>query len=111
MAVKCPLCRKKRTNKRRVCDSCHDELMAEKRVVVIPLRDYWYSLIGRCYNEKWSLYKTYGAKGYTVHPDWKERDKFVEWGKRQGYRKGMLLIVEGLEYGPDTCSFKDKHAN
>lgn len=107
LCVKCNLegVRRKAT-KGKVCQKHYEDGKALKRVTVIPLRDYYYSLMGRCYNKKWKIYAHYGAKGYTVDPRWHERDAFVTWGKQQGYRKGMKLHVEGTVYGPDTCRFE-----
>jgi len=100
--------RVKTYRKTKLCEKHYSEVKSFKRTVIIPLRDYYHSLMGRCYNEKWQLYKTYGARGYTVNEAWHNRDDFVAWGKSQGYKKGKKLkLKEGAkEYGPDTCCFE-----
>lgn len=100
--------KRKKATKGKYCDYHYDEGKAKRRAVLVPLRDYWHSLMGRCYKPEWTLYKWFGARGFTVHPDWHEKKEFIEWGRQQGYRKGMKLIVDGKEYGPDTCKFVKK---
>lgn len=100
--------KRKKATKGKFCDFHYEEGKAKKRAVLVPLRDYWYSIIGRCYNEKWQLYKWYGAKGYTVDSRWLDKKEFIEWGRGQQYKRGMKLIVDGLVYGPDTCKFVNK---
>ena len=108
--VKCAVeGKKKKTYLRtKLCEYHYSEAKAFKRRVIIPLRDYYHSLMGRCYKESWKLYQTYGARGYTVAEAWHSRDDFVAWGRRQGYKKGMKLILKDgcKEYGPDTCHFE-----
>lgn len=101
---------KKKATKGKLCQKHYEDAKSLKRAIVIPLRDYYYSLIGRCSKPEWKLYATYGAKGYTVNEAWHKRDDFVSWGRSQGYRKGMILkLKEGCkEYGPDTCYFEKR---
>lgn len=102
--------RKKATNGR-YCLFHYEEAKAKKRAEFIPLRDYWYSLMGRCYKEHWELYKTYGARGYTVCEDWHERSNFIIWAKQQGYKRGRILKFKEVDckvYSPDNCYFEEK---
>lgn len=100
---------RKKATKGKFCDYHYEEGKAKKRSQFIPLRDIWYTMIGKCYKEHWKLYETYGAKGYTVCPEWRDsRNAFIDWSKKQGYKRGMKLVVEGKEYGPETCKFEEK---
>lgn len=100
--------RKKVYRRSKLCQHHYEEAKAEKRMVLHPLRQYYYSLMARCYRPTRKEYKYYGARGYTVAEVWHSRDAFVTWGKKQGYIKGMKLkLQEGSKiYGPDTCNFE-----
>ena len=110
--IRCVIClaegKRKKAYRGKLCEYHYAEAKAFKRTVIIPLRDYYHSLMGRCYNKKWKLYSIYGARGYTVDKRWHERDNFVAWGREQGYKKGMKLVLKEGEkiYSPETCSFK-----
>lgn len=102
--------RKKATHGK-YCLTCYENAKATKRANFIPLRDYWYSLMGRCYKEHWTLYATYGARGYTVCEEWHDRTTFISWAKQQGYKRGRILKFkeEGCKvYSPDNCYFEEK---
>lgn len=112
MCLKCKVegIRRKATNGR-YCQYHYEEAKQKKRAIFIPLRDYHYSLIGRCEKSHWKLYDTYGAKGYTVCEEWQDRETFISWAKRQGYKRGKVLKFkeEGCKvYSPDNCYFGDK---
>lgn len=103
--------KRKKATHGRYCQHHFDEASAKKRLEFIPLRDYHYSLIGRCEKEHWELYATYGAKGYTVCDEWRDRKTFIDWAKQQGYKKGKILKFkeEGCKvYSPENCIFEER---
>lgn len=69
------------------------------------------SIICRCYNEKDTSYKNYGAKGVTMCDEWKnDYQKFLTWCLENGYKEGLNLDKDtksGITkiYSPETCIF------
>lgn len=103
--------KRKKAEHGKYCFHHYDEFKAKKRATTIPLRDYWYSIVGRCTKEHWTLYSTYGAKGYTVCEAWLDKKTFVSWSVSQGYRRGMILkfkVEDCKVYSPDNCYFEEK---
>lgn len=64
-----------------------------------------YEMMRRCYNEKCVQYKSYGAKGIKVCPEWHDKERFKKWALENGYKKGLRLIRKDgtKDYTPDNC--------
>lgn len=102
---------RKKADRGKYCQYHYEEAKAKKRAWQVPLRDYHYSIMGRCYKEHWELYATYGAKGYTVCEEWHSKENFVDWAKKQGYKRGRLIKFkeEGCKvYSPENCYLEEK---
>lgn len=102
---------RKKATKGKFCQYHYEEGKAAKRAFLLPIRDYWYSIIGRCYKEHWKLYATYGAKGYTVAEVWHDKVNFIDWAKKQGYRRGLLIKFHNEDckvYSPENCYIEHK---
>lgn len=107
LCIKCKVeGKRKKATKGRYCQYHYEEAKAKKRIDFIPLRDYWYSIMGRCYKEHWKLYQAYGVRGFTVCEEWQDRSNFITWARQNGYRKGKLIKFNSSEckvYGPENC--------
>lgn len=70
----------------------------------------WYHMNSRCYNEKDTNYKSYGAVGVTVCDEWrKDFLSFEKWSLENGYSKNLSidrLDVFGA-YEPNNCRWAD----
>lgn len=64
------------------------------------------SLIHKCYNEKHSSYKNFGAKGITVCDLWRNGAKdMYNWAVSEGWKEGDIIILKQgeKEFNPQTC--------
>ena len=71
----------------------------------------YYDMKKRCYDKKYLLYDTYGAKGVRICSEWlNDRGKFIEWSKENGYKNGMRIkmIDSKKGYSPENCYFYQK---
>lgn len=64
----------------------------------------------RCYNVNSSHYKTYGAKGIEICPEWLENggvQNFISWSLDNGYDDNLSLdrIDNNKGYSPDNCQW------
>ena len=62
-------------------------------------------IMRRCYDEKYKLYKDYGAKGRRVCEEWHDRENFRLWAHNNGFEKGLRLLRRDTkaDYCPDNC--------
>lgn len=67
----------------------------------------------RCLNPKCQAYKNYGGRGITVCKEWMNFEPFLDWCKRNGWKKGLALDREDNEkgYAPDNCRFVTPQVN
>lgn len=111
----CVLCAvegvKRKAYKGKYCEKHWEKEKTEKRLTYIPLRDTWYTMIGKCTKPHWGIYKYYGAKGFSVCEEWQNRDNFISWAKSQGYRFGMKIgILPGAKvFSPENCFVEDRN--
>lgn len=66
----------------------------------------WLDMIARCYNEKSTSYKNYGAKGITVCESWKnDFEIFKSWAEKSGYTNNLTIdrIDNTKGYEPINC--------
>jgi len=74
----------------------------------------WQGIIQRCYNERNSNYKTYGAVGVKVCPEWlSSPETFIKWAEGEGYRKGLTIDRKDVtgDYTPTNCRFITRSEN
>jgi len=83
------------------------------------------NMLDRCYDPLSNKYHNYGAKGVTIHEDWRfSFTNFVEWSLAQGHTYEELCEreldkdfkcsqqnISPAIYGPDTCMFVSRHFN
>lgn len=74
------------------------------------------SMIGRCYNEKSSSYKNYGARDVKVCDEWKNSyESFMNWSLANGWQPHLQIDKDikgdGKLYSPDTCMFVTSKVN
>lgn len=75
----------------------------------------WAGIKNRCYNEKASNYKYYGAKGITMCSEWKNSfEKFHDWAFENGYDEtanAQSCTIDRIDitkgYYPDNCRWVD----
>lgn len=66
----------------------------------------WYSILQKCYDEKYKWYHRYGGRGITVCEEWYNYQVFSKWAVsqensfREGFEFGLLPDAE--EYSPST---------
>ena len=88
---------------------------------VVDKKSYekWSSMISRCYNDKCTNYKNYGAKGITVCEEWHCYANFKKWydenvyeieGERIHLDKDILIKGNKI-YSPETCIFVPQRIN
>ena len=70
------------------------------------IRSIYLTMLKNCYNEKASMYGTYGGRGVTVCEEWrKDYGSFERWALDNGYGDMLTLcrIDANKEYSPDNC--------
>lgn len=66
----------------------------------------WASMIQRCTNPSSKDFADYGARGITVHPDWRINfASFCDWSLANGYQPGLSIdrIDNSKGYEPSNC--------
>ena len=73
----------------------------------------WKAMKQRCLNPKCHAYKNYGGRGITVCEEWMTFEPFLDWCKRNGWKKGLALDRRNNEkgYAPDNCRFVTPQVN
>ena len=76
----------------------------------------WYSMIMRCYNEKFDNYRYYGGRGVIVCDEWKnDYQAFLDWSLANGYADDLEIDKDikgdGKIYSPETCQWVTRKKN
>ena len=75
------------------------------------LAHIWMNMIARCYDEKASSYKNYGAKGITVCESWRNNfNVFKSWALKNGYTDNLTIdrIDNSKGYEAINCRWATK---
>ena len=70
------------------------------------IRDIYYKMLNRCYDEKDKDYKFYGNKGIKIYNSWIKNPKsFEEWALSNGYKDELTIdrIDSSKDYCPENC--------
>lgn len=90
----------------RICYYKSKELYPEGYGSKSRLYIIWCDMKKRCYKNKSSQYKWYGAEGILVCDEWKNNYKtFMEWALNNGYEEHLTLdrIDNDEDYAPKNC--------
>lgn len=68
-----------------------------------------YEIMRMCHDPNSVQYKSYGAKGIQVAPKWHNREDFIAWAERNGYKPGMKLCRydTSKNFSSHNCYFSD----
>lgn len=91
----------------------------EKLEFTAMLKDVWRDMLRRCYYKKATGYKSYGAKGIHVHPDWfvfanfqRDVQKLTNWECKLEYGSEYSLDKDvkfaANYYSKDTCMWSSR---
>lgn len=81
---------------------------------VIRLGQVYSGMFNRCYSKKNSRYDDYGGRGIYICDEWlNDRNKFIEWGLKNGSALGLHLdrIDNNGPYAPWNCQFVTPKVN
>ena len=69
------------------------------------IRNIHRDIMRRCYDERYKLYKDYGAIGRKVCEEWHDRDNFRLWAQHNGFEQGLRLLRRDTkgDFCPDNC--------
>lgn len=106
------------------CIKCDFEMISDLRVIMESypdslcghigtwssekLREIYDDMIRRCYDPSRQNYRSYGAKGIDVCPEWRRSPwRFDRWAIENGYRDGLSIdrINPNRGYYPDNCQW------
>lgn len=84
-----------------------------------PLLGVWHGMKSRCYDEKDSHFKSYGALGVTICDEWlKDVLVFYNWAMGNGWKRGLQIDKDKLSpfktgkiYSPEFCCFLTPNEN
>ena len=70
-----------------------------------------YDMMRRCYNEKSIIYYKYGKRGIKVCDEWHNKDAFIDWAIKNGWKPGLKLqrLDGSKDYTPENCIFSEKY--
>lgn len=98
---------------------CYNKELTIKRNTKHGLRHHpvymvWKDMISRCYNPTGKCYGSYGGRGITVCPEWKDTPKqFIVWTETHGWQKTLQIDRRDNNrgYSPDNCRFVTRSGN
>jgi hypothetical protein len=72
----------------------------------------WQGMHARCENPKHIAYRSYGAKGISVDPEFSSYESFSKWAMENGYADGLTIERKdnSRNYCPDNCVLADHTA-
>lgn len=68
-----------------------------------PLRNTWFTMMKRCYDEKFDAYRWYGGKGIKVCERWYKFENFKADMAPRPYGKTLDRIDSTKDYSPSNC--------
>lgn len=78
-----------------------------------PLYQCHTAMKARCKNANNPNFFRYGTRGITVCDEWEKYEKFAEWAKSAGYKKGLTLDRNDNNggYNPENCRWVSQSEN
>lgn len=69
------------------------------------LKNVWHLMKHRCNSSNDKDYKSYGARGIRICPEWYDFDEFFNWAVSSGYEYGLSIdrINNDGSYSPNNC--------
>lgn len=77
--------------------------MPKKEYKKAPIRNTWYTMMKRCYDEKIYAYPWYGGKGIKVCERWHTYNNFKADMAPRPEGKTLDRIDSGKDYAPENC--------
>ena len=90
------------------------EKTKEVRYIRKRLKIRLYGMIRRCYDAKFSHFKSYGGKGIKVCDEWRtDKEAFIKWALENGFRPELEIdrIDSDGDYCPSNCRWITKREN
>lgn len=82
----------------------------KEKIKLNRLKSIFSKMIDRCYNEKSTSYRWYGAKGVKIYNHWLEDyNEFEKWSMQNGYNETLSIdrIDYDGNYEPNNCRWVD----
>lgn len=72
----------------------------------------WKGMMQRCYNDKNTNFKRYGALGISVCDDWHDAGTFIKWAKDTIGQKSCDMSLDRIDnakgYSPENCKWSTR---